>query len=633
MSRFRLPIVFGVCLPIATLCGCGGAEAPEAAISEATVISAGAAPVTVPVSVSTIEDQAVRSTLQATDSDGDALTFSIARPPAHATMSLDAATGDFELQPAANYFGADTFEFTVSDGHGNAASARVEVMVSAEPDPPVIDTAALSSVVAAGRDAQLRFAISDPDGDAVEVSVSQTGGTVPLTDLQFTKGSVGFLAPDVDAATDVELLIAATDQTGLSTSSRAFITVSPVSASGRVFTVQGHPRSDGLHWVITGDGFTADQQQDLLRAAVAMAKSVTEAPELALHARVLNVHVLAAVSEDSGVVSHGTRGHRTAFTAALGCSGVERVACLNWDRVYTALMAERVPFDAVGVVLNTDVYVGSASASGLIVSRHPLAPAITLHEMGHLLAGLGDEYVDENASGNLGRGYREGKYPNVTTLSDPLLIPWRHWFTDPARIPEAPGETGVGRFEGAFYSAHGFYRPMHDSVMRTLGGAMGEVNTEAWLRALYRAVPPLSAAYPGQRVVTGHAGDWVEFEIASPWPAELMSIRWFVDGAEVESARAPYGHVLLADGGRHEVRVSIEDRSGAIRDPSAREQKASVIWTVSNEPRVDTRKAQLQAPRIGGWIRMHVDSSGHSVLGVTPGEPQPARFPRATVKR
>ena len=57
--------------------------------------------------------------------------------------------------------------------------------------------------------------------------------------------------------------------------------------------------------------------------------------------------------------------------------------------------------------------------------------------------------------------------------------------------------------------------------MRTLGGAMGEVNAEAWLRALYRAVPPVSAAYPGQRVVTGHAGDWVEFEIASPWPAGL----------------------------------------------------------------------------------------------------------------
>src|SRR5512147_1837127 len=100
MSRFRLPMVFGLCLPIVTLCGCGGAEVPETAISEATVTAVGAAPITVPANVFTLEDHAVRSTLQATDSDGDALTFSITRPPSHATVSLDVATGDYELQPA-----------------------------------------------------------------------------------------------------------------------------------------------------------------------------------------------------------------------------------------------------------------------------------------------------------------------------------------------------------------------------------------------------------------------------------------------------------------------------------------------------------------------------------------------------
>ena len=70
---------------------------------------------------------------------------------------------------------------------------------------------------------------------------------------------------------------------------------------------------------------------------------------------------------------------------------------MNWDKVYIALLAERTPFDQVAVVLNTDVYVGSTSASGFIVSRNELTPAITLHEMGHLIAGLGDEYVDESS--------------------------------------------------------------------------------------------------------------------------------------------------------------------------------------------------------------------------------------------
>ena len=130
----------------------------------------------------------------------------------------------------------------------------------------------------------------------------------------------------------------------------------------------------------------------------------------------------------------------------------------------------------------------------------------------------------------------------------------------------------MGRFEGAFYTASGYYRPKQDSIMRTLEGPVGEVNAEAWLRALYRAIPPIRAAYPEQRVVPGLAGTDVEFEIVSPWSPELMTVRWFVDGNEIEQARGSYFYRLHADGSRHEVRVTIEDCTGSIRAPDAREQ-------------------------------------------------------------
>ena len=109
-----------------------------------------------------------------------------------------------------------------------------------------------------------------------------------------------------------------------------------------------------------------------------------------------------------------------------------------------------------------------------------------------------------------------------------------------------------------------------------------------------------------------------------------MAARWFVDGIEVEQARGAYRHALHADGGQHEVRVSIGDSSGRIRAPAAREHVGDVAWFVSNEPQCDAFKAQVRAPRIGGWIRMRVDASGHSVLGLSATEPQRAtRFLRA----
>ena len=63
-----------------------------------------------------------------------------------------------------------------------------------------------------------------------------------------------------------------------------------------------------------------------------------------------------------------------------------------------------------------------------------------------------------------------------------------------------------------------------------------------------------------------------------------MAVRWFVDGLEVDQARGASRYELHADGGPHEVRVSIEDCSGSIRAPDAREHVGGVAWIVRNEP-------------------------------------------------
>ena len=624
MSHRRRTSLLELSVAFAALSGCGGDSEPASSLnsSAATVNAVGSAPVPSAARLDMLEDQPVRARLIATDADDDKLSFTVKRPPAHAAITLDGATGVYEVRPAANYFGADSFEFTVNDGHGNTSSAQVTIKVLPAPDAPSIDAEAIPAVIAAGSDAHLHIATTDVDGDAVTLSVTQVGGDSALQGLRVAGDDVLFLAPAADAATTVELLFEATDRTGLSTRLRQEIQLSPVSRSGNLYTVKGRPGAEGLNWIITGDGFTADQQQDLLRTAVSIAKTLTQTPELARHSGLLNIHVLTAVSRDSGVNTGTNRSLRTAFDASIGCGNLERVACVNWDRVYMALFTQRVPFDQVAVVLNTESYVGNASASGLIVSRHAQASAITLHEMGHLFAGLADEYVDSALAGVT--EYREGKFPNVTTAADPALIPWRHWFTDVARIPQAPGEAGVGRFEGAFYAANGFYRPKLNSVMRSLDGALGEVNAEAWLRNLYRAVPPISAAYPAQRVVAAPAGAVAGFEIVSPWPRELMTVRWYVDGVEVPQARGAYQYELTSDGLEHQVRAAIEDTSGGIRAPTATEHRAEALWRVSNEPRRDAHKAQTGSARIGGWIRMQVDSTGHHVLGTTLGDPQRA---------
>ena len=151
---------------------------PQAARAEATVMPTGTAPVAMSATSNHSRGPAgaARSCRRPMPTVTPSRLRSCALQPTP-TLSLDPATGAYELQPDANYFGADAFEFEVSDGHGNAARAQVEVTVAPVRDPPVIDARAMASVIAAGRDAQLHIAVSDPDGDAVTLSVSQVGGT------------------------------------------------------------------------------------------------------------------------------------------------------------------------------------------------------------------------------------------------------------------------------------------------------------------------------------------------------------------------------------------------------------------------------------------------------------------------
>ena len=92
-------------------------------------------PVATALPVTTLEDKPVNGTVTATDVDGDALTFSKASNPVHGTVTVN-ANGTYTYSPAADYFGADSFTVTVSDGNGGNVTATVNVTVTPVNDAP-----------------------------------------------------------------------------------------------------------------------------------------------------------------------------------------------------------------------------------------------------------------------------------------------------------------------------------------------------------------------------------------------------------------------------------------------------------------------------------------------------------------
>jgi uncharacterized repeat protein (TIGR03803 family)/VCBS repeat-containing protein len=94
-----------------------------------TITALNDAPVAVDGSVTTHVNQPVNGTLQATDVDGDTLTYSVARAPRRGTVSVSTG-GAFTYTPAPGFVGSDVFKFRVVDPAGLAATATISVAVS-----------------------------------------------------------------------------------------------------------------------------------------------------------------------------------------------------------------------------------------------------------------------------------------------------------------------------------------------------------------------------------------------------------------------------------------------------------------------------------------------------------------------
>jgi hypothetical protein len=72
-----------------------------------------------------------------TDIDGDTLAISGVSQGAHGGVVIN-GTSSVTYTPAANYFGSDSFSYTVSDGQGGTATATVSITVNFVNHPPVI---------------------------------------------------------------------------------------------------------------------------------------------------------------------------------------------------------------------------------------------------------------------------------------------------------------------------------------------------------------------------------------------------------------------------------------------------------------------------------------------------------------
>ncbi len=332
-----------------------------------------------------------------------------------------------------------------------------------------------------------------------------------------------------------------------------------------------------INVVILGDGFRTEDQADLTAKAKEL---ITEFQSLALFAsykQYFNFTVVHTISNTNGAINGDDNPNPdTIFGSYYNCASIDRLICLGDEAAVFNVLATDVPeyqpaLDIAIVVVN-DSKLGGSGGTLSTYSVNQFASQIAVHEIGHSLGNLADEYSDPYP------GYpdcqNECPEPNATTAAHLTLqtLKWGHWVEGSTPLPTTGDDPNlVGAYQGGRYQPSTVYRPVPNCIMRSLGQAYCPVCSEAMILRVYDKTKLVEAPSPAGATITVGTESVQPFTILGPKPEpDSIKATWTVDGVEVF-----VGPTLNLDGktlteGPHTLKVDLIDESAIVReDPSS----------------------------------------------------------------
>jgi hypothetical protein len=277
------------------------------------------------------------------------------------------------------------------------------------------------------------------------------------------------------------------------------------------------PAQEKLDIVILGDGYSSGEMEKFRSDARRLSGVLLGAEPFKSRSRDINIRSVETPAEQSGVNKphHGVFRH-TPLSVSYSAFDSERYA-LTYDNKTLRDIASAVPYEFMVILLNEKTYGGGGiyNLYTTVAADNKYSDYIMIHEMGHHMAGLADEYYTSSVSYEMPPITVEPWETNVTALLDkgnlkwkdlvaagtPIPTPWNKEEFDAYGyriqeerdsirknlLPETVMEDlfmrqekaedaffateqykgAVGAFEGANYCQKGMYRSQLDCIMYT----------------------------------------------------------------------------------------------------------------------------------------------------------------------
>ncbi|MFA9392937.1 MAG: M64 family metallopeptidase [Prolixibacteraceae bacterium] len=281
--------------------------------------------------------------------------------------------------------------------------------------------------------------------------------------------------------------------------------------------VENGPANTKLDVVILGDGYSAMEMEKFRNDASRLSEALLRTEPFASQNKSINIRAVETPAIESGVTKphHGVYKH-SPLSVQYSSFDSERYA-LTTDNKTVRDVASAVPYDCMIILVNELTYGGGGiyNLYTTVAADNYFSEYIMVHEFGHHLAALADEYYTSAVAYEVPEITTEPWETNVTALLDKENLKWKDLVDDDTPIPTTWNKEGfdahgyqiqkerdslranhvpetqmealflrqmkaedeffaqekykdqVGAFEGANYCAKGLYRPQLDCIMYT----------------------------------------------------------------------------------------------------------------------------------------------------------------------
>jgi hypothetical protein len=193
-----------------------------------------------------------------------------------------------------------------------------------------------------------------------------------------------------------------------------------------------------LDLLILPDGYTKSEMKKFRKDTKRLLKTFFDTSPFKERKTDLNVWIVEAPSNESGIDNPQAGLYvDNLLSCSFNAFGSDRYI-LSWDNQTIRKVASKVPYDHLFLLINSNKYGGGGifNLYSTCISDNKWSGYIFVHELGHSLGGLGDEYYTSDVAYDA--FYPAGIEPwepNITALLDPQHVKWQDLIEPDIPIP------------------------------------------------------------------------------------------------------------------------------------------------------------------------------------------------------